>query len=397
MSIFVQMVSYKNFDVLPTIKDCISKCSDKNGLHFGICLQQNEPVPPELNHSRIKVSSVPFAESPGPGWARSQAQNFYEGQDYVLQIDAGSRFLQNWDLELIGALSGINATKPIITNFPNRFNPSGGELEQPSLSYKIHVYSFNQSALAWPSPMKGVASIAKSACINESFFFVRGEHSKECRYDPSIYSSESESALSLRSFTLGYDFFSHFKPVVWRDYSPRPANWQDDPNWVLKDMQSKKRFADLVDGKLQEFGLGGVRTVRDFELFSGIDFKNKRLQRSTTMGAEPPCKYENDTQWNDEYTKDYSMTVSWDINEIEKCEDYDYWYFTVEDEGDQTLVRQDIRLENEADLINFKRNYRKIAFRVVGNKVPKKICVWPVSKSKGWLKKSKFDLIVDSF
>ena len=94
--------------------------------------------------------------------------------------------------------------------------------------------------------------------------------------------------------------------------------------------------------------------------------------------------------------KDYNITVSWDENEIEKCDDYDYWYFSVEDAADQTLHRQDLRMEQDADLIAFKRNFKKIAFRVVGNKVPSKICVWPVSKSKGWLKKSKFDLSLDS-
>ncbi|NDD55496.1 hypothetical protein EBZ39_16805, partial [bacterium] len=109
-----------------------------------------------------------------------------------------------------------------------------------------------------------------------------------------------------------------------------------------------------------------------------------------------PCKYENEEQWNNEYMKDYNITVSWDVNEIERCDDYDYWYFSVEDAADQTLHRQDFRIEHDADLIAFKRNFKKISFRVVGNKVPSKICVWPVSKSKGWLKKSKFDLSVDS-
>ena len=397
MSIFVQMTSYKNFDVVPTIKDCIGKCSNKEALYFGLCLQQNEPSPPELNHPRIKMSVVPVADSAGPAWARRQAQNFYDGQDYVLQVDSGSRFVQNWDLELIGALSATGSPKPLITNFPNKYNPAADELEQPSVAYKIQVYSIQgQNPASWPSPMKGATAISKACYLNEGFFFTRGEHCKECPYDPAIYASESEASMAVRSFTHGYDFFCHFKPVVWRDYSPRSSNWQDDPSWWLKDRSSKARLKDLLLGSLTEFGLGGARSVRDFELYSGIDMINRRVQRSTVTGIDPPCKYENEDQWNNDCMKDYNITVSWDENEIERCDDYDYWYFSVEDAADQTLHRQDLRMEQDADLIAFKRNFKKIAFRVVGNKVPSKICVWPVSKSKGWLKKSKFDLSLDS-
>lgn len=397
MSIFVQMTSYKNFDVVPTIKDCIEKCSNKDNLYFGLCLQQNEPAPNELNHPRIKISVVPLGDSKGPSWARSQAQNFYEGQDYVLQIDAGSRFLPNWDVELIAAISSAGSQKPIITNFPNKFNPANGELENTSVAYKVQVYSFMSNVpLSWPSPMKNVTSISRGCYLNESFFFARGEHCRDCPYDPSLYASESEAAMTVRSFTSGYDLFCHFRPVVWRDYSPRPANWQDDPSWWLKDRSSKNRFAELLAGRLQEFGLGRERSLRDFELYSGIDLLNKRIQRTTVTGMDPPCKYENEAQWTGEYMKDYNITASWDVNEIEKCEDYDYWYFSVEDEAEQTLHRQDLRLEHDADLIAFKKNFKKIAFRVVGDKTPKKLCIWPVSKSRGWLKKSKFDLAFDA-
>lgn len=395
MSIFVQITSYKNFDIIPTIKDCINKCSDRNNLYFGVCLQQDEPVPVELSHPRIKTHLVSPSESLGPGWARSKAQSFYEGQDYVLQIDSGSRFADNWDVELIGALSSTGTPKPIISNFPNRYNPSNGEMEQPSVSYKTQIYSFSQySVLSWPSPMKNVTSISRSVFLNDNFFFAQGQHCRECPYDPSIYSSELESYITLKSFTHGYEFFSHFKPVVWKDYSPRPAHWQDDPNWWVKDITSKETFSSFSEGKTA--GIGNVKSIRDFELYSGIDFKNKRIQRATTMGGDPPCNYENEEKWNGDFIKDYSATVSWDTNEIEKCDDYDYWYFAIEDDAENTLHRQDLRVEQDAELLSFKKNYKKIAFRIVGGKTPKKLCVWPVSKSKGWLKKSKFDLSLDA-
>ena len=393
MSIFVQMVAYKNFDVVATLKDCVEKCKDREGLYFGIVLQQDEDVFPELNHPRVRVQRVPFRESLGYGWARSRAQSMYEGQDYTLQIETGSRFLENWDEELIQTLNSLPSQKAVITNYANKYNPDNNEREIPNIAYKIQLHQFIQSTpFAWAAPMKGITNVLKARYVSDHYIFTRGSHITECPYDPEMYFSEVEANIALRSFTLGYDLFHHYKPVMWRDYSKRPYYWEDDSNWWVKDYASKVKFASLVNGTASSYGLGETRSLRDFELYSGIDFKNKRLQRDLFAGIDPPCKYENEDQWNKAYSKDHLVTVNWDVNEIEKCDDYDYWYFAIEDESGNTINRQDLRIERDADIINFKINYKKIFFKSFDAREPKVLCIWPVSKSKGWLKKSKFSI-----
>jgi hypothetical protein len=299
MSVFVHMVSYRNFDIIPTIRDCIEKSSDKDNLHFGICLQQDENTPHEIIHPRIKVHSVPASQSRGPGWARSMAQSFYDGQDYQMQIVSGSRFAEGWDEKLIAALDQTGSTKPIITNYPNKYNPSNGEKELPDISFRNQIYQLLLAGpVTWPSPMKGVASILPSKWINNDFLFSHGSHCLDVKADPELYYSELESALTVRSFCAGYDIFNHFVPFVWRDYSPRTWNWNDDPEWWIKDRSSKARFNSLVNGEdLGDFGLPASRSIRDFEMYSGIDFRRRRLQRSTVSGEVAPCKYENEDQW----------------------------------------------------------------------------------------------------
>lgn len=388
------MVSYKNSDVIPTVRDCIEKSVDRDNLHFGLCLQQDEEVPSELDHPRIKVHRVSCKDSLGHGWARLQAQSLYDGQDYVMQVDSGSRFAAKWDEDLIKALGETGSAKPLITNCPNKYNPANNEMEHPGVAYKNQVHQFiSEAPMSWASPMKNITSIIRARLISESFFFTKGEHSRECLYDPDIYYSELNSALTVRSFCLGYDIFSHFRPFVWKDYANKPWNWNDDPDWWLKDHASKKRFVSLLDNNVPAaVGLGNVRTIRDFELYSGIDMKGRRIQRSALTGNDPPGKYDNEEQWNNEYLKDNVLTVAWDINEIEKCDDYDYWYFSIEDAAEATIFRQDLRVEQDANLMNFQSNFKKIYFKSVGNKTPKRLCIHPVSKSKGWLKKVKFDL-----
>ena len=223
MSIYVQMVSYGNFDVVETIKDCINSASDKNSLYFGIVLQQDEPIPPELSGEKFKVQRISPSDYISQGEARRRTQQMYSDQDFVLQIDSGCRFVQGWDEELISSLNSLPGN-PIITNFAGKLGPNGEK--ESTVPYKPQVYSFiTEVPGVWPGPMKNVAQIVKGRYISDHFFFARGSHSLECIYDPEIYYSESEAFITLLSFTKGYDIYHHNKPIVWRNFGPRPCPW----------------------------------------------------------------------------------------------------------------------------------------------------------------------------
>jgi len=393
MSIFVHMTAYRGFDTVHTVRDCIEKAKDREGLHFGLCLQQDDEVPSELVHERITLERVPLLESRGHGWARSRAQSMYGGQDFSLQIDSGCRFAEGWDELLIQALSITGSEKPIITNPPNNFNSQSGDLEHKDVAYKMQTFQFiSETPASWPVPLKGVVSIQRARLVSDQFIFAQGRHCGECPHDPVLYYSELESAVALRSFTHGYDLFHHFKPMVFRNYAHRQMNWSDDPEWWLKDKASKDRFAALVSGSLPDFGLGGVRSARDFELYSGIDLKGKRLQRDAGNGAEPPCKFEDDAKWEAGYMKDYAISVSWDPFKIESCDDYDYWLFLVEDTNGNTINRQDMRWERDRDAMEKRISSKKILFRSATGAQPAKISIQPYSKSRGALAKSTFDI-----
>lgn len=385
------MVAYKNFDVLSTVKDCIKNAKDKDNLYFGICLVQDEEISPELDHERIKVEKFSRV---GHGFARKKAQSFYNGQDYTLQIDAGCRFAENWDEELINSLGSIDSEKPIITNYANPFSIEKNEKYYSEVSYSIVPYSFSSDGelFRWPSPLKNVTEFTKSRMVSDHFFFTKGNHCLECVYDENIYFSEIESVLSIKSFTAGYDFFHHYKPVVWRQYRQREECWNHDIDWWSKSYESRKRFEDLILNRAEDYSLeSGERSLKEYELYSGIDFIGRRIQKEVTQANNsPPCKYESETTWQDNYLKDYYLVAKWNVDEIEKCDDYDYWYFTVENENDEVIIRQDIRHQYDPEILSFNKNYKKISFKAKEGRKPAKICIWPVSKSKGWLKKSKF-------
>lgn len=393
MSIFVQLVSYKNFDLVATVRDCIQKAKEKDSLHFGICAQQDEEIPSSLVHERIKVESVPVKDSLGHGWARKKAQSMYDGQQYTLQIEAGCRMAQDWDEGLIQALKATGSPKPIITNPAGRFDLEKDQPESSDVSYKNQAFQFLANTPSfWPVPLKNIVVMQKAMNISDHFFFAEGRHCLECPYDPNLYHAEIESAITLRSFTLGYDIFHHFKPFVFRNYANRPMNWNDDADWWVKDRASKARFADLFEGRLAEFGLGSERSARDWEIYSGIDYRGRRLHKDTVAGTEPPRVFQDDAKWEADYMTDYAVVASWNTSSIEDSEDYDYWLFAVEDADGGVITRQDFRWERDRPILEKKVGWKKIFFKTIANRKPAKILIQPFSKTKGALAQSRFDL-----
>lgn len=385
MSIFVNLVSYRNFDTVPTVLDLIGKASDKLGLKFGVVLQQDEETPSELNLPNVTVRKFSVAESRGHGWARGIAQSMYSSEDYLLQVDSGMRFAEGWDTTLIDAFKASGKEKPIISNYPNKIGDNG-DMEIKDVAFRLSPHMFiNAAPSCWASPLKGVKSLSPARMISDNFMFTIGRHSLECSYDPLLYWSEVDCALSIKSFLLGYDFLNHFVPVAWRNYSRRPQHWNDHADWWLRTRESESALAEVL-------ATPGVRSLEDYQRYSGLDFKNRRIHRDVLANKNPPTEYVDESSWDKAMSKDYSITASWDVNEIEKCDDYDYWYFAIEDEAGNNIVRQDIRHERDKPTLEFKVNYRKVFLRSMDGRKPKTLCIWPLSKSKGWLKKSKFPL-----
>ena len=146
-SIFIQITSYHDYELEKTIRDAIAKSSGETELVFGvhsIFYEDNSWIEPvrEIPNVRLVESKAP--DNLGMGFGRYLADRLYAGEDYYLQIDAHSRFDQNWDTFLIDEVNRHKANgfkKPLITNYPKPFWYDGDEekwrdhLEVPSQLY----------------------------------------------------------------------------------------------------------------------------------------------------------------------------------------------------------------------------------------------------------------------
>ena len=82
--IFISIASYRDPELLPTIKDCLSNAKNPKDLVFSIAWQHSQEdtwdtLEEYKDDPRFKVIDINYAESKGACWARSAIQQNYNG------------------------------------------------------------------------------------------------------------------------------------------------------------------------------------------------------------------------------------------------------------------------------------------------------------------------------
>ena len=388
--IFVQIASYRDPELVPTIRECIAKAAKPEMLTFGLCWQRDEKESLEefTNDPRFTVIDIPWKDSKGLCWARSLIQPLWKGEEYTLQLDSHHRFLQNWDEELIEMMKLTDSPKPIVGSYAGMYRPSDNKLLNVD-PYQMVPDKFTESGtiLFRPHTIPNWEKLTKpirARFVSGHFFFTIGKHCEEYKYDPNIYFAGDEISLSIRSFTLGYDLFHPHKTVIWHEYTRegRTKHWTDhdqklkeqgltELTWWERDVLSKRRLRHMLQEEnnnidLGIYGLGSVRTHREYELYAGINFKNRRLHPRSTSGDEPPIN--DESEWHKVFEKEYDLTLN-----IPATENFKFIYVGVESDANKVLFRQD--LTEYTPTVNAKfKSYD----------VPVKWVYWPMNTDGTW-------------
>jgi hypothetical protein len=398
MKIFVQIASYRDPELLPTIRDCINKSKYPENLTFGICWQRDETESMEefTNDERFKILDYHWTESKGLCWARSEIQKLWEGEEYTMQLDSHHRFLQDWDVELIDMMNMVESEKPIITSYAGMYRPSDNQLLNIE-PYRMVASNFTPGGtiLFRPHGIPNWQTLEKpipARFVSGHFFFTIGKHCEEYKYDPNIYFAGDEISLSIRSYTLGYDLFHPHKTVVWHEYTRegRTKHWTDfnqenknngivEKQWWEMDNDSKRRLRHMLQEEdnnidLGIYGLGDVRTHKDYEDYAGINFKNRKLHLETIKGTNPPIN--DKSEWYKKVEKTYNLNLY-----IPFTDNFKFIYIGVEDEMGNVIHRQDLYKYQE---------YLKIDLKT--SETPHKWVYWVNNKNGEWINRIDFSL-----
>lgn len=301
-SIFVQIPSYRDAECTNTVSALFARANHPERIFVGICLQVDRDREEESFHydgtwlNNVRVSEFDYRQSQGVGWARNEAQKLYQNEDFVLQIDAHSRFEAGWDELLFEMLAQCPGDKKLLSHYPASFYPPD-RYASNSVPY-LYPAQFNDTGMLIEKSIALPASGLNCPPI-ENFFIAAGlifapsRFFKEVPPDPNIYFWGEQLSLAVRAWTRGWRIFSPSKPSVYHIYhseAARPLNWQDNPNYIARRESTKERVNFLLgmdssltteDVKESELlTLGTTRSLADYQSFAGIDFKKRQILTS---------------------------------------------------------------------------------------------------------------------
>ena len=294
-SIFIQLAAYHDYELPETILDCIEQSSGKYQLNFGVHLcykDNNDIVLPDLPNIKVATSKAP--KNIGLGWGRYLAHQFYNGEDFYLQIDSHSKMDENWDLKLIEQIYDYQLhgfAKPLITNYPRNywydndglFNCDAGN-STSEIRFIEKPDQFKESLLPSQTAYTTREKNIFSKSISGGSVFTVGPFITP-NTDISFYGEEI--FIAARAYTHGFDilipkeqfmyhlYFDHKKPksnkrtMVWKDY----PNEFDSMDVISKNL-IKRMFQENLVG---EGFLGTERTLKEFEDFSGLNFSTGEI------------------------------------------------------------------------------------------------------------------------
>jgi hypothetical protein len=411
MRIFTQIASYRDPQLIPTIKNMLENAKNPENIRFGIARQFNEEdkfddLSEYEKDSRFRILNIPYTESKGVCWARNLTQELYEDEEYTMQIDSHMRFEKDWDESLINMLKELQSKgykKPLLTSYVSSFDPDNDPQGRVRVPWRMAFDRFIPEGAVFflPETIPGWETLTEpvpSRFYSAHFCFTLGQFSKEVRHDPEFYFHGEEISIAVRAYTHGYDLFHPHKVLVWHEYTRkgRTKQWDDDKEWGDKNKAShlKNRKLFSMDGeKFDEsdfgvYGFGTERTLRDYEKYAGLLFTKRAVQQWTLDKKYPPnpYNYKTEEEWENSFSKIFKHCIDISLNQVPET-DYDFWVVAFHREGGETLHRQDADKNEIANMMRDKDGYCKIWREFQTAEHPSYWVVWPHSETKGWCDK----------
>lgn len=295
--IFVYIASYRDQECQWTLRDLFGKARHPERVFVGVCWQTD----PDKDQACFSIETRPeqvrsvhfhIREARGVGWARLQAQQLWQGEEYVLQIDSHMRFVPDWDEEMLGMLALCDSPDPVLTIYPPGYTPPD-ELHERRQPHVQCIKGFSHNGLPEFTHKRIPAGVEVSrpqptAAYAAGFMFGSSRILREVPYDPDIYFNGEEPSLAVRLWTHGFDLYSPQKTVIYHYYQRADGSrhWNDAKKWVDLHKRTMKRLKALCEpasctpeevAELGRYGLGMQRSLDAYERFSGISFTGKTL------------------------------------------------------------------------------------------------------------------------
>lgn len=305
-TILVQIPSYKDPRLVSTVFSLINQAEFPDRVHFAICYQNDnmEDYKKLSLLKNCKIITVSEADSRGTCYARYLCQSLLDDEDFVFHIDSHMTAIKNWDTLIIDQWYSLNNEKAIISMYP----PADDILKDKSLNDDVYKKSADMSFVIVAKQFQNgryyidftyndrVSSMQRTVFIAAGYFFGPSQADMDVIYDVRGAFKGDELPMSIRLWTYGYDVYSPDEMYLYHYYvSKKDNNLRLFPKNMSYDAENEmlELLIGLKSGELPDNYIGNVRTIKEYEKFSGISFKNKRLQAPSTTGYFVPETYKS--------------------------------------------------------------------------------------------------------
>jgi hypothetical protein len=407
-TIFIQIASYRDPQLLPTLRDMLDKAKYPKNLRIGIAWQHSKQddwdnLNEFNNDKRFRIIDIDYKDSQGVCWARNLVQSLYKDEKYTLQLDSHHRFVQNWDVELINMLTDLQSKghdKPLLTAYIPSFDPDNDPTMRVQEPWKMNfdrfipegaVFFLPSSFDEWDDKTQPLPARFYSA----HFAFTVGQFCKEVKHDPNYYFHGEEISIAVRAYTHGYDLFHPHKVICWHEYTRkgRSKQWDDDDKWVERNntchLRNRKLFE--MDGETRDidfgiYGFGNVRSLKEYEKYSGLSFGKRAIQKRVKDNKPPPdpdTSHLSHEEFDKQLLRIFKHCIDIQYGQVPE-NDYDFWAVAFKDADGDDIYRKDA---DKDEILRMKQDpdgYCKVWREFQTDIKPISWIVWPHSVSKGW-------------
>jgi glycosyltransferase involved in cell wall biosynthesis len=304
--IFISVAAYRDAETISTVNDLFMKATYPERLTVGVLSQidfdsDEHFILPAM--PRVKQMVIPAQDSLGACWARNKIlTRLRSDEEFVFQIDSHSRFIKGWDEKLMHNWKLCSDPNAVITHYPVGYKPPY-ELDEQSYTWH-NVKNFSPDGL--PVITSGSKSLKEAphlpranALLAAGCLFGPKDAFDKVPYDPYLYFIGEEISMAVRLYTHGFNLYTPSEPFMWHQYyqptTKRKRHWEDHKDWGSIDILAKRRIKHLLGIELtkdalalkeySKYCLGRTRSLQNYEDFSGIHFREKRLDNHAKEGV----------------------------------------------------------------------------------------------------------------
>ena len=305
--ILVEIAAYCDPELLNTVKSAMIQADNPNRIFFAICYQDdNVDIYNELlQMANCKLTYLTESQARGSVFARYLCQKMIEDEKYIFQIDSHMRFVKHWDTKLIEELESLNDKKGILSVYPPFCNEQMMALplddptyDKPAQGGMMYTDGFRDPETYFvqcnslPLEKNDPRAYKKNAFLAAGNMFTYAEAHKVVIHDPDMYFYGDEMPMSIRLFTHGWNVYNPGVCYVYHQYERKNQKFPAVTNAMLDENKKLMKLLSInTDEKLEKYGLGTERSLKEYEDQFGIDFNEKLVYMNAELGEYDNEKY----------------------------------------------------------------------------------------------------------